>query len=129
MSLTVKVLGRSPLVGGGHTVTGAAVNQKEMVWGELTGDYVTTGLPFTVTDVGLKGTFDSLHLSAVTILGNTGAGVVEETTGINVFFNEADGKILMNTEVTAGDKTESTQTAYVINFLAIGDSARAPELT
>ena len=33
MSLTVKILGRSRMQGGGHTTSGVAKNNKEQVWG------------------------------------------------------------------------------------------------
>jgi hypothetical protein len=129
MSLTVKILGSARLPGGGFDTAGVASNDKVFVWGELSGDYVANGVPITTADVGLSGTFDLLHLQPVTLLGAAGVGLIEPTTTIRALYSEPDGKIIMQTVVAAGDATESTATAYVVNFFACGDSAHIANLT
>lgn len=129
MSLTVKILGRARVHGGGFTTAGVAKNEKEFVWGELTGDYVADGVEFTTTDVGLKGSFDFINLNVISLLGAAGAGLIEPDTTIRALYQEADGKIIMQTVDNAGSVTESTATAYVVNFFACGDSAMQSDLT
>lgn len=124
MSLNVKVLGRSRLQGPGYETTGVTSTSKEFVWGELTGTYVTTGVPFTPGNIGLQD-IDFINLQPVSV--NAGTDYTA-TTQINANFDESTGVIFMQTEVAAGDKTEATQTAYVVNFVAFGTSIRNPQL-
>ena len=127
MSLVVKVLGRSRLEGGGRDINGVSKNGKLEVWGQLTGTYVTTGIAFTATDLGLE-TVDVLDLQPITLLGAAGVGLIEPDTAINAQVDEPNAVIRCQSISNAGAITESTQTAYVINFRAFGDSA-VPELT
>ncbi len=129
----VKVLGRSRLQGGGHNTIGIASNRKEEVWGELSGTYVTNGALFKPRDIGLAGnalgenTFDKLNLTVVSVNGGT---EVTATTTISAQYSGQDGKILMTTRDINGAATAAVNAqAYVVNFHAIGDSARNPELT
>ena len=128
----VKVLGRSRLQGGGHNTAGVASNNKEEVWGELSGTYVTNGALFTPRDVGLLGnalgemTFDKLTLTVVSVNAGT---EVTANTGVSAQYQPTAGKILMQTRDNAGTATAATNAqAYVVNFHAIGDSARNPDL-
>jgi hypothetical protein len=129
----VKVLGRSRLQGGGHNTAGIASNSKEEVWGELVGDYVTNGALFKPHHIGLLGnalgenTFDKLNLTVVSV--NNGTEVTATTT-IECQYSGQDGKILMTTRDINGAATAAVNTEeYVVNFHAIGDSARNPDLT
>ena len=130
MSLDVKILGKITLGGGmgGHTTGGVAKNEKVLTWGELTGDYVTGGVDFVVADVGLTGTVDFISFQEVTMIDAGTVGLIEDDTSIRAQFSEPDGQIIMQTVDNAGTATESTQTAYVVNFLALGDSAAVAEL-
>jgi hypothetical protein len=132
MSLTVKVLGRSRLQGGGRNTAGIASNSKEEVWGELSGNYVTSGVPIQPLDLGLRGnalgenTFDKLNFTVVSVNGGT---EVTATTTIECAFQPSTGKFLMTTRDINGAAVIATNgTAYVVNFHAIGDSSRNPEL-
>jgi hypothetical protein len=127
MSLTVKILGRSRLEGGGRDINGVAKNGKVEVWGELAGTYVTTGVPFTATDIGLE-TIDFLDLQPVTLAAGAGLGLIEPDTSISANLDEPNAVIRCATIDNGGITTEAAQTAYVINFRAFGDSA-VPELT
>lgn len=129
MSLVVKILGRSRLEGGGHTTAGVAQNDKVFVWGELTGDYEAGGVDLTVQDLGLDGTFDFLQLNPVTFIAGTGVGLIEDDTSIRAQFSEPDGQLILQTVDNAGAVTESTTTAYVVNFFACGNNASSAELT
>jgi hypothetical protein len=126
MSLTVKVLGRSRLEGGGHNIIGVAKNNKVETWGELSGTYVTTGIAIVPADFGLV-TLDHLDLQPVTFLGGAGVGRIDADTAIKAVVDEPNAVIRCQTIASSGALTESTQTAYVINFRAVGDSA-TPEL-
>ncbi len=128
MTLTVKIQGRSRIEGGGRTTAGLAVNAKEKVWGQLTGAYVTNGVPMTARDFKLD-TFDFLKLDPVTLIAGGAAGVIEVTTATSAQYSEPDEKLILQTIDAAGSKTESTETAYVVNFECIGDSLDAPDLT
>jgi hypothetical protein len=126
MSLTVKILGRSRLEGGGHDINGVAKNGKIEVWGELAGTYVTTGIAFTPTNIGLE-TIDFLDLQPVTLAAAAGLGLIEPQTSITANLDEPNAVIRCATIDSGGITTEAAQTAYVINFRAFGDSA-VPEL-
>ncbi len=130
MSLTVKVLGRSRIEGGGFSAAGVASNRKEKVWGQLTGTYETNGVAFDPNDVGLVGTtFDFVRLDPVRLDATDANGIVEPTANTDVQFSEPDGKFLAQTIALNGDRTIADNKAYVINFEAFGDSASAPDLT
>ncbi len=126
MSLVVKVLGRSRLEGGGHTTAGVAKQGKVEVWGELTGAYVTTGIAIVPADFGLV-TLDYLDLQPVTLNAAASLGLIEGDTAINAQLDEPNNVIRCQTIDNVGDITEAAQTAYVINFRVLGDSA-TPEL-
>ena len=120
---TVKVLGRSRLQGGGKTLGGVARNHKEEVWGELTGTYITNGAAFVARDVGLHD-FDKLNLSVVSVNGGT---ELTATTGVSAQYSGPDQKILMQTRDINGAATAAVNgQTYIVNFHAIGDSARNP---
>ncbi len=122
---TVKVLGRSRLQGGGQAVSGNARNNKEEVWGELSGTYITAGALFTARDVGLRD-FDKISLNPVSVNGGTEPTA---TTEVTAQFEPTDQKILMQTRDINGASTAAVTTqAYVCNFHAIGDSVRTPEM-
>ncbi len=122
---TVKVLGRTRLQGGGRTLGGVAKNAKEEVWGELTGTYITDGALFTARDVGLLG-FDKLNLSVISVNDGT---ELTATTGVSAQYSGPDQKILMQTRDANGAATAAVTTQdYIVNFHAIGDSARNPEM-
>ncbi len=128
MSLTVKILSRSRLDGGGRDINGVAKNAKTEVVGELAGAYVTGGIAFTATDIGLE-TIDFLDLQPVTLAAAAGAGLIETDTAIGASLDEPNAVIRCTTINNGGVTTQAAQTAYVINFRAFGDSAESPELT
>ncbi len=128
MSLTVKIQGRSRVEGGGHTTAGIASQTKEKVWGQLTGTYVTSGVPMTARDFKLD-TFDFLRVEPVTLIAGAAAGVIEPDTATSAQYSEADAMLILQTIDNAGTRTESTQTAFTVNFEAFGDGIQAPELT
>jgi hypothetical protein len=129
MSLTVKVLGKSRLEGGGFTAAGLAVNAKEKVWGELTGTYESNGVALEPQDLGLAGTtFDFIRLDPVRLDSTDAEGIIGTVQNTSVQFSEPDGKFLAQTIIENGNRTVADNKAYVINFEAIGDS-HAADLT
>ncbi len=126
MSLVVKTLGRSRLEGGGHNINGVAKNNKVETWGELSGTYVTTGIAFVPQDFGLV-TLDNLDLQTVTLNAGALLGRIDADTAIKSVVDEPNAVIRCQTIDSGGIVTEALQTAYVINFRAVGDSA-TPEL-
>jgi hypothetical protein len=127
MSLTVKILGRSPLLQGGDDTSGIISNDKEFVWGELAGSYVTGGIPFTPTNVGLTGTFDMLMLQPLTVNNTT---TFTTTTQIRAVYDEVLSLMEMQTVAQNGDSTIATNAqTYVVNFFACGNSAKVANLT
>jgi hypothetical protein len=130
MSLTVKILGRSPVLpGGGTNISGVTSNDKEFVWGELSGSYVASGVTFSARDIGLTGSLDFIKLQPVTMIAAAGVGLIGTDTSIRAQYDEPDGVIIMQTVNNAGTVTESTATAYVVNFFACGESAKVANLT
>ncbi len=132
---TVKELGRYSIPGGGINTTGQAVNNKVMVWGTLEGLYKTTGL-----DLLARGEAAALGLSTLDFymfeVRQAGvSGTRTNPTTLDIFragmANAATGgKIFVIDEVGDADPAEPSDNDLItLNFLAVGDDARAPILT
>jgi hypothetical protein len=133
MSLVVNILGRSRIEGGGRTIAGLAVNNKEKVWGRLTGTYEaytqdTSGLDFAARDLKLE-TLDFLRLDPIRLAATDAEGIVEPTTGTSTQFSESDGFLVFQTIAQNGDRTVADTKAYTVEFEAFGDALAAPDLT
>jgi hypothetical protein len=127
MSLTVKINARSPMLQGGDQISGVVSNDKEFVWGELSGTYVTAGVPFSTANIGLSDSgFDFIQFQPVTLNGGTG---YTATTQLNASHQESTSLLIMQTVDINGTITDATQTAYVVNFFACGTSSKVANLT
>lgn len=124
MAYTVRTTYRSPLLGGGRTQSGLAVNNKTLVAGVITvSSYTTGGETVNPQDLGLE-TMDEIFFNTRT-LNNAATVPAAATIGLGAY-NRTLNKMILNT--TGTTEVTSTQAA-VVGFLAIGDSAGAPELT
>lgn len=123
----IKELGRITIPGGGRTTSGVPRQNKVIVWGELRGIYVTTGLDLSamggVVALGVT-TLDfskfevkysnALDPATVTIFA---ANLATGEDKIYVLDDLGGGAVPGNAEIV------------VLQYLVIGDSNAAPELT
>jgi hypothetical protein len=124
MAYNVTTTYRSPLLAGGKSSTGAAVQNKTLIFGVINvTSYTTGGETVNPQDFGLE-TIDQLLFNVRTL--NDAATVPAAATIGLAGFNRTLNKMIVNTtgttEVTSGEDA-------VVGFLAIGDSAGAPILT
>ena len=123
----IKELGRSPLPGGGHTLTGVAKNHKVMVWGEISGSWAdgTTGLNLSakggVRALGLE-TLDFVSFNVRTVDGTANVDEAIHTAEFDVTNNIIVVVVDGLTNPTAGN-------VCVVRYFAIGDGIAAAELT
>ena len=137
---TIKIAGRYRIPGGGINTTGAAVNNKVVVWGTLEGTYnATTGLDLTprggLGALGISGVADfySFEIRQAGVSGTRTnptqqklfkAGRENENGGGNV------GSIFCFDELGAASPAQpSAGDLLTLNFIVCGDDAGAPILT
>lgn len=124
MAYNVTTTYKSPLLGGGRSQSGAAVHNKTVVAGVINvTSYTTGGEVVNPQDLGLE-TLDEIFFNVRTL--NDAATVPAAATIGLAAYNRTLNKMIVNT--TGTTEVTSTQDA-VVGFLAIGDSAGAPELT
>jgi len=122
MALTsTKIWFKSPLLGAGRDSTGRAVRNKTLVSGQLRFTYTTTGEPMTPDKFGLE-TVDQVFFNPVSY----NAVVPVAATILIAEYNRSTETIQC---VTTGTTEAGSGHACIVNFLAIGDSGAAPELT
>ena len=125
---TVKILGRSPLPGGGRSDAGAARNNKVEVWGQITGTYTSLGTAFNPQDIGLSA-IDHIDLQTINNSAAAAKGLYTITTDLAEVYHEAGNEIVLQTIANVGTVADAAATSFVVNFRAFGDDARAPALT
>lgn len=124
MAYNVTTTYRSPYLAGGRNQAGAAVRNKTLVAGVVNVTaYTTGGETVNPQDLGLE-TMDEIFFNVRTM--NDAATVPAAATIGLAAYNRTLNKMIVNTtgttEITSGEDA-------VVGFLAIGDSAGAPELT
>lgn len=123
MAFDLKELGRLTVPGlGGHSLTGAAKNDKVAVWGDIhITSYTAGGEPVTAADFGLS-TTDAVFLSVRDVDDS-----LPTATNIHVATYDYGAEQVLAWDGSAG--TTVPGASAQLKFLAIGDSADAPELT
>ena len=128
-SINFKIKGESPLAGAGFDASGSPVQGKKIVWGllEVTA-YAAAGMDMTLNQIGLSA-LDHLDMQVATIDDNADGTFTwpASTVHYDAQWAEATNKLFITLSEKAG--TAVTAGGLVnVNFLAIGDSATAPEL-
>lgn len=123
----IKELGRVTIPGGGRSTSGAARQNKVIVWGELNATYVSTGINLSalggVAALGVT-TLDFSKFEAKYVDGNDPATVT--LFAANLATDE--DKIYVLDDIGGGAKPEDAE-IIVLQYFVIGDSNAAPELT
>ncbi len=121
MAIDVRIRSITALPGGGKTITGTAVAQKVIVVGDIDiTTYTTNGEPVRAADLGLCN-IDGLFVSVMDVDGTVPAA--SQICEAN-YVRGTELLILSDGTVNA-DPDASGQ----VRFVAVGDSALAPELT
>jgi hypothetical protein len=125
--------GRFAIPGAGHNLTGAAKNNKVMVWGQLKGKYVTTGL-----DLNERGGIRALGVSTVDYYTLTvryaGSGGTTVPADELLFLADLEqaltpGKIFVADQVGADSIAEPSDGDIItIDYFIVGEDITAPEL-
>jgi len=117
---------KSPLLGMGIVAgTGQPTNNKVLLSGRIKViDYTTAGEPLTAMDIGLQN-IDSIYFNPVSFADAGTKYLVAAPIAANYDYTNKLMIVTIDggtTEATVGENVE-------VNFLAIGDSLAAPELT
>ena len=131
---TLKEFGRISIPGGGINVAGASKNNKVMVWGQLVATYDTLGL-----DLLSRGGLRAFGVATADFwsfdVKQGGATATAVPTSLNGFLADLElvttpNRLFIMDQVGADTPLEPSDTeSFTINWLVIGDDARAPELT
>ena len=127
---TITELGRVTIPGSGHTRQGVASNNKIMVWGRIVGTYVSTGLDLAARGGRLAlGVHTLDHIALETrYCGSTATTVPTDMKLFIANLSEAD-KIFVHDQMGTDSPAEPTDgEAVTIDYVIIGDDARAPDL-
>jgi hypothetical protein len=125
--VTIKTLYRQSL-GGGRDASGTPQNSKILVIGEITGDYVSTGL--AINKLGGPAAFGVNNLDYVYLNLISVAGVFPTAEKLGLAnFDVVNNKIFVVDDMGEADpaKPDDGQ-AVVLRFIALGDDATVPEL-
>jgi len=124
MAYNVTTTYRSPFLMGGRKASGVAGNNKTMVAGVINiTSYTTGGETVNPQDLGLE-TMDEIFFNVRNM--NDALTVPAAATIGLAGYNRTLNKLIVDT--TGTTEVTSTEDA-IVGFLAIGDSAGAPELT
>lgn len=137
---SVVILGRTVLPGGGHTLTGGAVQNKVLVWGQINCSYHSSGIdPASSTGVfGTPGTLAgavglaTLDTISFNQAATDGAAMADDALSVFLANTSGIGVIFALENVGAnGDATIAPTNGDVLDlrFLAVGDDANVAELT
>ena len=122
----VKVLIKSRLAGGGHSLTGNASNEKVEIVASITGTYLTGGIVLNAVDLGLT-KIDAIFVGGnVFISGDTTPTAAVPNLGVYAATSGNDGILILVTDKTT--QSEAAQTGFSITVLAYGDSNAGPVL-
>ena len=125
---SIKVLYRHTLSGGVNTA-GSGANNKVLVVGEITGEYISTGLP--MVDLGGPNAFgvssiDLLKLEPVTS-GSTSTDARAISIASYDYVNNLIFYVIDEGAATPADPNDDV--TVILRFLCIGDDASAPSIT
>jgi hypothetical protein len=125
--------GRFAIPGAGHNLTGAAKNNKVLVWGRIKGLYNTTGL-----NLGARGGLRALGVSTADYFSFTvrftGSGGVTVPTDEKLFLADLEQSLTNNfifvaDEVGADSIAEPSNADIItIDYFIVGEDVTAPEL-
>ena len=122
MAIDVRVRSRTALLGSGHDVNGATVNNKTMVQGDLDiTTYTTAGEPLVPRDFGLT-VIDAIFIDVLDV-----DGTVIATNSIIIGAYDRTLQLLLLWDGNAGTAVAGSNAQ--LRFLVFGDSATAPDLT
>lgn len=122
MAIDVRVRSRTSLLGSGRTSTGAVVNNKTMVQGDLDiTTYTGSGEPLVPRDFGLT-VIDAIFIDILDVDG----GVIA-TDSILVGNYDRTNELLLLWDGNTGVVVAGSNAQ--LRFLVFGDSAAAPDLT
>jgi hypothetical protein len=125
---SIEELGRFTIPGAGHDLQGLAKNNKVLVWGRLTGSYVTTGI-----NLANEGGILALGVSVADTVNLTVTAVNATYPTDNKLFLanlDSSNKIFVVDEMgQANPAVPGDGHVVVIDYFVIGeDEARSPEL-
>ena len=128
MAHNVRVSFRGTIPGVGFTEAGVAVNQKTLVVGQVNTTNVASGLESVgKEEFGLE-TINFIKLNIRSASG--GSPAKSATTSVHADWDDVNERLVIADVAAAGDRTAITDNEDpVVEFLAVGDSALAPELT
>lgn len=123
-------LGRISIPGGGHNNIGQAKNNKVLVWGRLTGLYVSTGMDVLRHGSGDGGAFGLETIDHVSL--NVRTSNAANPTNENCFIANLSiplGKIYVVDGIgQANPAVPAAGQVMVIDYAIIGEELAAPEL-
>ena len=120
MTIDVRIRSITALPGGGKTISGLAVNQKALVVGDIDiTSYTTNGEKVTARDLGLT-QIDGLFVSVMDV--DSTVPTTNQICEAN-YVRASELLILSDGTVNADPNTDAQ-----VRFVAVGDSALAPEL-
>ncbi len=123
-------LGRFNIPGAGHNNIGQAVNNKVIVWGRLTGKYASTGLDL-LRHGGVGPAFGLTVVDKVSLTVRTAEDGTNPTSDNQFLANVTRllGKIFLVDQMgQANPAVPGAGQVIVIDYVALGDEAAAPEL-
>ncbi len=125
--VTIKTL-YSQSLGGGGNAGGVPKNSKRLVIGQITGDYVSTGLALNKAGGPNAFGLNNLDFVYLNLISVAGVFPTAEKLG-KADFDVTNNKIFCVDDMGEADpaKPDDGQ-AIVIRFIAIGDDATVPEL-
>ena len=127
---SIEELGRYTIPGAGHNLAGVAKNNKVLVWGRLTGLYVSTGLDLAAEGGKLAlGVEPADHINlSVRYTGATGTTVPADQTQFLANLDSSDKIFIVDQVGTADPAIPTAGDTIVIDYFVIGEDARSPEL-
>ena len=125
---SIKVLYRHTL-SGGRSASGAGANDKILVVGEITGQYISTGLP--MVDLGGPAAFGVRNIDLLKLEPVLSGSTSTDTRAISLCsYDYVNNLIFYVIDEGAADPADPNDDVTVtIRFLCIGDDAGAPALT
>ena len=125
---SVKVLYRHTL-SGGRNAAGAGANDKVLVVGEITGQYISTGL--SMADLGGPSAFGVTNIDLLKLEPVTSGSTSTDARAISIasydYVNNLIFYVIDEGAATPADPNDDV--TVILRFLCIGDDAGAPVLT
>jgi hypothetical protein len=127
---SIKELGRFAIPGAGHTLSGIAKNNKVLVWGEIIGSYVSTGINLE-NEGGLHALgVTSADFISLTVTKTGAAGTTLPTQQLGNLANiDAANKIFLCDSVGADNPTAvAAGDIITIQYCVFGDDSSTPAM-